>query len=89
MRVTTVFKRLLRLDDVNVTDVVFGLNVIIVSVALVRRRLWCPYCGFKTSTRYDTRAFPSRWRHLDMGTWADRDPLLAATPVLPRAWCRC
>lgn len=69
MRVTTVFKRLLRLNDVNVTDVVFGLNVIIVTVALIRRRLWCPHCGFKTSVRYDTRVLPSRWRHLDMGTW--------------------
>ena len=69
MRVTTVFKRLLRLNDVNVTEVLFGLNVIIVSVVLVRRRLWCPHCGFKTSARYDTRTFPSRWRHLDMGTW--------------------
>ena len=69
MRVTTVFKRLLRLNDVNVTEVLFGLNVIIVSVVLVRRRLWCPHCGFKTSARYDTRTFSSRWRHLDMGTW--------------------
>ena len=69
MRVATVFKRLLRLNDVHVTDVVFALNVIIVTVVLIRRRLWCPHCGFKTSARYDTRVFPSRWRHLDMGTW--------------------
>ena len=55
MRVTTAFKRLLRLDRVNVTDVVFGLNEIVVRVALRRRRLVCPHCGYKTRFRYDTR----------------------------------
>lgn len=70
MRVTTAFKRLLRLDGVNVTDVVFGINVITVTVALRRRRLVCPHCGYKTSARYDTRPGPSTWRHLDLGAWA-------------------
>ena len=70
MRVTTAFKRLLRLDGVNVTAVVFGLNVITVTVALRRRRLICPHCGYKTRFRYDTRPCPSRWRHLDLGVWA-------------------
>lgn len=69
MRVTTAFKRLLRLDDVNVTAVEFLASLVVVSVVLRRRRLWCPHCGFKTSARYDTRPVPSRWRHLDLGVW--------------------
>ncbi|MDQ3475122.1 MAG: transposase family protein, partial [Actinomycetota bacterium] len=39
------------------------------TVVLRRRRLICPHCSFKTSARYDTRARPSRWRHLDLGVW--------------------
>jgi transposase len=69
VRVTTAFSRLLRLDGVNITAVVFGLNVIVVSVALKRRRLVCPHCGYKTRWRYDTREEPSSWRHLDLGVW--------------------
>jgi transposase len=69
VRVTTAFKRLLRLDGVNVTDVVFGLNVVTVVVVLRRRRLICPHCGHKTRFRYDTRPVASRWRHLDLGVW--------------------
>lgn len=69
MRVTTAFKRLLRLDDVNVTGVEFLVGLVVVTVALRRRRLVCPHCGFKTSARYDTRPEPSRWRHLDLGVW--------------------
>ena len=38
MRVTTAFKRLLRLEGVNVTGVVFGVNVVTVTVVLKRRR---------------------------------------------------
>lgn len=69
MRVTTAFKRLLRLDGVNVTAVLFGPATITITVALRRRRLVCPHCGYKTSSRYDTRPVPSRWRHLDLGVW--------------------
>jgi len=69
VRITTAFSRLLRLDAVNVTAVVFGLNVIVVSVALKRRRLVCPHCEYSTRWRYDTRELPSRWRHLDLGVW--------------------
>lgn len=69
MRVTTAFKRLVRLEGVNVTSVVFGISTITVSVALRRRRLVCPHCGHKTRFRYDTRPCPSRWRHLDLGVW--------------------
>lgn len=69
MRVTTAFKRLLRLDGVNVTDVEFLPALIVVTVALRRSRLVCPHCRFKTSVRRDTRPVPSRWRHLDLGVW--------------------
>lgn len=69
MRVTTAFKRLLRLDDVNVVDVEWFARLIVVTVVLRRRRLICPHCGWKTSARYDTRDRPSRWRHLDLGVW--------------------
>lgn len=69
MRVTTAFKRLLRLDGVNVTHVEFAATIVRVTVALRRRRLLCPHCGYKTSARYDTRPVPSTWRHLDLGVW--------------------
>lgn len=69
MRVTTAFKRLARLDDVNVTAVEFLATMVVVTVALRRQRLVCPHCGYKTRWRYDTRPVPSRWRHLDLGTW--------------------
>ncbi len=69
MRVTTAFKRLLRLDGVNVTSVVFGMAVVTVTVVLRRRRLVCPHCDHKTRFRYDTRPVESRWRHLDLGVW--------------------
>ena len=69
MRVTTVFKRLLRLDDVSVVDVEWLAQLIVVTVELRRRRLICPHCGHKTSARYDSRDRPSRWRHLDLGVW--------------------
>ncbi len=69
MRVTTAFKRLLRLEDVNVTDVEFLPALIVVTVVLRRRRLVCPHCGHKTRWRYDARPAPSAWRHLDLGVW--------------------
>lgn len=69
MRVTTAFKRLLRLDDVHVTAVEFCSTLVVVTVVLRRHRLVCPYCAHKTSSRYDLRSRPSRWRHLDLGVW--------------------
>ena len=69
MRVTTAFKRLLRLEGVNVVDVAFGSALIVVTVVLRRRRLVCGRCGYKTRHRYDTRPVASTWRHLDMGVW--------------------
>ena len=69
MRATAAFKRLVRLDDVNVTAVEFLATTVVVTVALRRRRLVCPHCSYKTRWRYDTRSVDSRWRHLDLGTW--------------------
>ena len=69
MRVTTAFKRLLRLGAVTVTDVEFAPTAVAVTVVLRRQRLVCPHCPFTTAARYDTRDEPSRWRHLDLGTW--------------------
>lgn len=69
MRITTVFKRLLHLDGVTITDVEFATAAIIVTVALRRRGLVCPHCGHRTRWRYDTRPALSIWRHLDLGVW--------------------
>jgi transposase len=60
---------LLRLDDVDVTAVEWFTRLVVGTVVLRRRRLWCPRCGHKTSARYDTRPVASRWRHLDLGLW--------------------
>lgn len=69
MRVTTAFKRLLRVDGVNVTAVEFVATSVVVTVALRRRRLVCPCCEYSTRARYDQRPVDSRWRHLDLGAW--------------------
>lgn len=69
MRVTTAFCRLLRLPGVNVRDVRFDPNRVVVEVALRRRRLVCPVCEFSTPHRHDIRPVDSVWRHLDLGTW--------------------
>jgi transposase len=42
---------------------------VIVEVALKRRRLICPECGYSTRARKDTRPENSVWRHLDLGVW--------------------
>jgi transposase len=70
VRVTTAFKRLLRLDGVRVTNVEFLTGAVVVTVALRRRKLLCPICGHQTSAAYEARRSDvSRWRHLDLGTW--------------------
>lgn len=70
MRVTTAFKRLLRLEGVNVTGVEFGTGAVVVTVALRRRKLRCPLCPHQTSAAYEIeRKDVSRWRHLDLGIW--------------------
>ena len=70
MRVTTAFSRLLRLGKgVVVKKVRFAPDSVIVEVALRRRRLICPECGYSTRARKDTRPENSVWRHLDLGVW--------------------
>jgi transposase len=69
VRVTTAFKRLLRLPGVNVTAVTFETDRIVVDVALRRRRLHCPHCGWTTAARHNTQPSPSWWRALDLGAW--------------------
>ena len=67
MRVTTAFKRLLRLRGASVIDVGFGGEGVIVTVGLRRRRRVCAACG-QTGRRleiHDRRV--KRWRHLDLG----------------------
>ena len=70
MRVTTAFSRLLRLGTgVVVKRVRFEPDRVVVEVALRRRRLVCPECGYSTRARKDTRPEDSVWRHLDLGIW--------------------
>jgi transposase len=69
VRVTTAFSRLVRLPGVWVRQVRFEPDRVIVEVALRRRRLVCPKCGFSTRARKDTRPEDSVWRHLDLGVW--------------------
>ena len=67
MRVTTAFKRLLRLPGASVIDVSFGAEGVIVTVRLRRRRRVCAACG-QTGRQleiHDRRV--KRWRHLDLG----------------------
>ncbi len=67
MRVTTAFKRLLRLPGASVLDVSFGAEGVIVAVGLRRRRRACSVCG-QTGRQleiHDRRI--KRWRHLDLG----------------------
>lgn len=69
MRVTTAFCRLLRLEGVRVTSVVFEADRVLVGVALRRRHLVCPCCGYRTGAREGVQAHESVWRHLDLGVW--------------------
>jgi transposase len=67
VRVTTAFKRLLRLPGASVADVTFGAQAVIVTVRLRRRRRVCAGCG-QTGRHlqiHDRRV--KRWRHLDLG----------------------
>ena len=67
MRVTTAFKRLLRLSGASVIDVGFSDEGVVVTVRLRRRRRVCSSCG-QTGRRlevHDRRV--KRWRHLDVG----------------------
>lgn len=64
MRVTTAFNRLLALTGARVIEVVFGVEGIVVRVALTRRRLVCSRCGQVYRATYDSSF--RRWRHLDV-----------------------
>ena len=67
MRVTTAFKRLLRLPGASVVDVSFSAEAVVVIVRLRRRRRICSACG-QTGRQleiHDRRV--KRWRHLDLG----------------------
>jgi transposase len=69
MRVTAAFSRLLQLDGVWVRAVRFERRRVVVEVALRRRRLLCPECGYSTPHRHNVREVQSDWRHLDLGVW--------------------
>jgi transposase len=69
VRVTTAFSRLLRLPGVWVRKVRFEPDRVVVEVALRRRKLVCPECGYSTRSRKDKRPVDSVWRHLDLGVW--------------------
>jgi len=68
VRITTAFKRLLRLPGAGVRDVSFTGQGVIVTVRLRRRRRVCAECG-QTGRQlqiHDRRV--KRWRHLDLGS---------------------
>ena len=66
MRVTTAFKRLLRLPGASVIDVSFTAEGVIVTVRLRRRRRVCSACGQTGLLEIHGRRV-KRWRHLDLG----------------------
>jgi transposase len=65
VRVTTAFNRLLRLPGAAVSDVSFGVEGVIVTVRLRRRRRVCSTCGQVGGRIHGRRV--RRWRHLDLG----------------------
>ena len=70
MRATTLLNNVLALPGVRVIEVdpgaLTGTGPLELKVALTRRRLVCPHCGYATSSRYDRREVDSVWRHLDL-----------------------
>ncbi len=69
MRVNAGFSRLLRLGGIWVRGVQFDADRVVVWVALRRRRLICPLCGYSTPHRHNQQRVESVWRHLDLGIW--------------------
>jgi len=68
VRDSTLLNRLLDLPGVRVRGVSFSSpGLLVVDLALRRRRLVCPRCGYQTRWRYDTGPVASTWRHLDFG----------------------
>jgi transposase len=82
VRVTTALSRLLNLPGVWVRKVRFDPDRVRVEVALRRRRLICPECGYSCRARKDTRPEDTVWRHLDLGTWR-----LEVSCRRRRLWC--
>jgi transposase len=66
VRVTTAFKRLLRLSGASVIDVSFTGDGVVVTVGLRRRRRVCSACGQTGRLQVHDRRV-KRWRHLDLG----------------------
>jgi transposase len=66
VRVTTAFKRLLRLPGASVIDVAFTTDGVVVTVRLRRRRRVCSTCGQTGALEIHGRRI-KRWRHLDVG----------------------
>jgi transposase len=66
VRVSTAFKRLLRLPGASVADVSFTGEGVLVSVRLRRRRRVCGGCGQTGALEIHDRRV-KRWRHLDLG----------------------
>jgi transposase len=68
VRDSTLLNRLLDLPGVRVCGVSLpSPGLLVVDLALRRRRLVCPCCGYGTRWRYDRRPVASSWRHLDFG----------------------
>lgn len=70
VRATTLLNKLLDLPGIVVSGVSFppgDPNVMVIDVALTRRKLVCPCCDHTTRARYDTRPAWSWWRHTDFG----------------------
>jgi transposase len=63
---------LLACPGVNITGVEFTADRVIVDVALRRRRLVCPHCGYSTRWRHNTQTRLFTWRGLDVGTGRSR-----------------
>ena len=82
MRVTTAFKRLLRLPGASVIDVSFSGEGVIVTVRLRRRRRVCSRCGQTGRLQIHDRRV-KRWRHLDLGANRCIDRVRAAAAALP------
>jgi transposase len=66
MRITTAFKRLLRLPGASVVDVSFSAEGVVVTVRLRRRRRVCGGCGQTGALQIHDRRVKC-WRHLDLG----------------------
>jgi hypothetical protein len=66
VRVTTAFKRMLRFAGASIKDVAFGVDGVVVLVALhARKRPVCSGCGARGLPIKEHRE--KRWRHLDLG----------------------